>query len=117
MSSVRQGIRRCALTVAAAGLGLVACDAAPGSTSLDEVPPGTYDRTYSNDGSGPTGESDPATVSGFRLDKDLITVGQFRQFVAASVAGWIPAAGAGKHAHLNGGMGLANSGGPGYEPG
>jgi formylglycine-generating enzyme len=85
-------------------------------TSL-EVPGGVYDRTYANDGSEPTGEADPAWVSGFRLDKYLVTVGRFRQFVAASSAGWAPAPGSGKHAHLNGGLGLADSGGPGYEPG
>ena len=56
-------------------------------------------------------------MSGFRLDKYLATVGRFRAFVAASVAGWVPAAGSGKHVHLNGGQGLVNSGGAGYEPG
>jgi formylglycine-generating enzyme len=70
-----------------------------------------------NDGSGATGQADPAQVSGFMLDKYLITVGRFRRFVAASVAGWIPPSGSGKHAHLNGGQGLANSAGAGYEPG
>jgi formylglycine-generating enzyme len=82
-----------------------------------EVSGGTYDRTYTNDGSGPTGQSDPATVSGFRLDKYLVTVGRFREFVAATVAGWTPAPGSGKHVHLNGGNGLSNSGGNGYESG
>jgi formylglycine-generating enzyme len=82
-----------------------------------EVPGGTYYRTYTNDGSGATGEGDPASVSRLRLDKYLVTVGRFRRFVAASVAGWAPPAGAGKHAHLNGGQGLANSAGGGYEPG
>ena len=98
--------------------GLGTCGAARESccTSL-AVPGGTYSRTYENDGGGPTGEADPATVSGFRLDKYLVTVGRFRAFVAASVAGWVPAAGSGKHVHLNGGQGLANSGGAGYEPG
>jgi len=85
-------------------------------TSL-AVPAGTYSRTYTNDGSGPTGEADPAQIGAFRLDKYLITVGRFRQFVAATAAGWAPARGAGTHTHLNGGQGLANSGGPGYEPG
>ena len=56
-------------------------------------------------------------MTGFRLDNYEVTVGRFRQFVAASVAGWIPPAGSGKHAHLNGGQGLANSAGVGYEPG
>jgi formylglycine-generating enzyme required for sulfatase activity len=60
----------------------------------------------------------PATVSAFRLDKYEVTVGRFRQFVAAVVAGWTPDLGAGKHTHLNAGMGLAN-GDPaaGYEAG
>ena len=78
---------------------------------------GTYDRTYSNDGTGPTGAVDPASVSAFRLDRYLITVGRFRQFVADSVAGWVPPAGAGKHAHLNQGRGLIDSAAGGYEPG
>ena len=83
---------------------------------------GTYYRTYTNSGNGPTGESDPASVSGFRLDKYEVTVGRFRQFVTAwdGGSGWLPTEGSGKHSHLNGGEGLANSGRPGivsYEPG
>jgi formylglycine-generating enzyme len=122
-------------------LGLAGCDTKPASTttaascavnaagtekcgangdsccgSLD-VPGGTYSRTYTNDGSGATGQADPASISGFRLDTYLVTVGRFRQFVAASAAGWIPPAGAGKHRHLNGGQGLADSASPGFEPG
>jgi formylglycine-generating enzyme required for sulfatase activity len=91
-------------------------------TSL-EVCGGTYFRTYTYDadsGFGPTGEADPATVSGFRLDKYLVTVGRFRQFVAAwkGGSGYVPPAGSGKHSYLNGGKGLANSGtGGGFEPG
>jgi formylglycine-generating enzyme required for sulfatase activity len=82
------------------------------------VPGGTYDRTYANTGSGPTGVADPATVSGFRLDKYLVTVGRFRQFVAAwnGGRGYTPPAGSGRHVHLNGGMGLNATAG-GYEPG
>ena len=97
-------------------------------TSL-EVEGGTYYRTYDStfgpavvdaDG-GPTGEADPATVSAFRLDKYLVTVGRFRQFVNAVLppdggAGWLPSPGSGKHLHLNSGNGLAATGG-GYEPG
>jgi formylglycine-generating enzyme required for sulfatase activity len=100
---------------AAGGPGLTNCG--PGGsgnesccTSL-EVQGGTYYRTYTNTGSGPTGEADPAMISGFRLDKYLVTVGRFRQFAAAwnNGSGWLPAAGAGKHTHLNGGYGLVNS--------
>jgi len=81
---------------------------------------GTYYRTYANSGSGPTSEADPATVSGFRLDKYLVTVGRFRQFVTAwnGGSGYTPPAGSGKHTHLNGGRGLENSGSAGtYETG
>jgi sulfatase modifying factor 1 len=85
--------------------------------SLD-VPGGTYYRTYTNDGSGPTGEADPAAVSSFRLDKYAVTVGRFRQFLSAwnSGNGYTPPAGSGKHTHLNDGNGLAATGG-GFEPG
>ena len=103
-----------------------------------EVQGGTFYRTYANDGGGPTGETDPATVSNFRLDKYLVTVGRFRQFVTAVLpdggAGWtgdggfpdgglrwVPEPGSGKHAHLNEGSGLANepnvTSGQTYEPG
>jgi len=59
----------------------------------------------------------PATVSSFQLDKFEVTVGRFRNFVAAVVGGWTPASGSGKHTHLNSGAGLANSAGGGNEPG
>ncbi len=47
--------------------------------------------------------SDPqfvTQVADFRLDKFEITVGRFRNFVDAVVAGWTPAAGSGKHTYL-----------------
>jgi formylglycine-generating enzyme required for sulfatase activity len=63
-------------------------------------------------------EADPATVSSFRLDKYLVTVGRFRQFVSAWKSGWAPAPGSGKHTQLNGGRGLEDSNNPGtYETG
>jgi formylglycine-generating enzyme len=107
---------------AAGGLGLTNCG--PGGSGTEscctslEVTGGTYYRTYTNDGSGPTGEADPAAVSSFRLDKYAVTVGRFRQFVSAwdNGNGYTPPAGSGKHAHLNNGNGLAATGG-GYEPG
>jgi len=70
--------------------------------------------TYTNDGSGATGEAEPAVVSDFRLDKYLVTVGRFRNFVAAwnGGSGYAPPAGSGKHTHLNGGKGLVDSGNP-----
>jgi formylglycine-generating enzyme required for sulfatase activity len=77
--------------------------------SLD-VTGDTFNRTYRNSGSGPTGLADPATVSSFRLDKYLVTVGRYRQFAAAWTGGWMPTAGAGKHTYLAGG-GLAMTAG------
>jgi formylglycine-generating enzyme required for sulfatase activity len=106
-------------------------------TSL-EVTGRTFDRTYDphllNDGGttvgvavaadgGPIGEAAPATVSSFRLDKYLVTVGRFRQFINALTPpdggiGWLPSPGSGKHTHLNGGAGLVDTGPTGgYEPG
>jgi formylglycine-generating enzyme required for sulfatase activity len=82
---------------------------------------GTFSRSYDGVSTTCHGANclDPqyvATVSDFRLDKYEVTVGRFRKFVDAVVAGWRPAAGSGKHTHLNGGNGLAASGG-GFEPG
>jgi len=97
------------------------CGAANDSccTSLT-VPGGTYYRTYTNDGGGPTQEANPASVSTFRLDKYEVTVARFRQFVLAwdRGSGYRPPPGSGKHEYLNGGKGLANTGvGGGYETG
>jgi sulfatase modifying factor 1 len=106
-------------------------DCAPGGSGTEscctslQVTGGTFYRTYANSGSGPTSEADPATVSSFRLDKYLVTVGRFRQFVNAVAppdgsAGWTPAGGSGKHTHLNDGRGLvdvADDAGVTYEPG
>jgi formylglycine-generating enzyme required for sulfatase activity len=57
-------------------------------------------------------------VGSFSLDKYLVTVGRFRQFVAAwnNGCGWLPSQGSGIHTHLNGGQGLANTAG-GHETG
>jgi hypothetical protein len=85
------------------------------------VAEGVHVRTYTNDGTGPTGEAHPATVSTFRLDEYLVAVGRFRQFANAVLppdggVGWLPSPGSGKHTYLNGGNGL-NAIGGGYEPG
>jgi sulfatase modifying factor 1 len=95
-------------------------DTCPGGTGTEScctslgVDGGTFYRTYVNPGSGPTNESDEASVSDFRLDKYLVTVGRFRQFFGAwNDAGYRPAASSGKHAYLNDGGGLANSADPG----
>jgi formylglycine-generating enzyme len=96
---------------AAGGAGLTDCGAGgSGSESCctsPEVCAGTYYRTYTNSGSGATGEAEPATIDGFRLDKYLVTVGRFRRFLSSWSADWMPLAGSGKHTHLNGGLGLA----------
>jgi formylglycine-generating enzyme required for sulfatase activity len=86
-----------------------------------------FNRTYDLDDGGlplappdggALGQADPAQVSAFRLDKYLVTLGRFRQFVAAwnGGAGYTPAQGSGTHTHLNAGKGLSATGG-GYEPG
>jgi len=79
-----------------------------------EIVGGTYLRSY--DGFTYTDDTNPATVSSLRLDQYEVTVGRFRQFVGAVVGGWLPAAGSGKHTHLNAGQGLVATGG-GYETG
>lgn len=79
------------------------------------VPAGTFLRGY--DSVTYTDQSHPASLSNYRLDKYEATVGRFRAFVAAWLAGWRPMPGAGKHAHLNNGMGLATVDGAGHEPG
>jgi formylglycine-generating enzyme len=94
------------------GAGSESCCTSP------EVTGGTYYRAYVNTGTGATALANPASVTGFRLDKYFVTVGRFRSFVNAWSAGYTPAAGSGKHAHLNGGRGLTNSTNAGtYEPG
>ena len=83
-----------------------------------EVAGGSYYRTYTNSGSGTRGQADPATISGLRLDKYLVTVGRFREFVTAwnNGAGYTPPVASGKHTYLNNGNGLNATGG-GYETG
>jgi formylglycine-generating enzyme required for sulfatase activity len=123
------------VSCAAGGDGLTNCGSSHESccTSL-AVSGGSFYRTYDSvneaDGGfvlapdgGPTALADPATVSGFRLDKYDVTVGRFRKFVSAVLSpdgglGWAPPAGSGKHTHLNGGQGVVSSGSPGtYETG
>jgi formylglycine-generating enzyme required for sulfatase activity len=103
----------------ASGAGRTNCgDGSESCCASLAVKGGTFYRTFSNSGTGATGEADPATVSSFRLDKFLVTVGRFREFVGAwkGGAGYVPAPGSGKHTHLNGGKGLTATAG-GYEPG
>lgn len=70
---------------------------------------------------GPVDSSATAPIiSSFRLDRFEVTVGRFRAFREAWDAGWRPEVGSGKHAHLNGGLGLRAINAMGvldYEPG
>src|SRR5271165_2113859 len=85
-----------AASCAASGSGLTDCG--PGGSGTEsccmslEVPGGTYYRTYTNDGDGGTGLVAPATVTGFRLDKYVVTVGRFRQYIDYLVDGGSPPA-------------------------
>jgi formylglycine-generating enzyme required for sulfatase activity len=72
---------------------------------------------------GTFGRLSSVTVSDFRLDKYLVTVGRFRQFVTAWRGGYVPPPGSGKHTFLNGGRGLVDgtappdAGSPSFETG
>jgi formylglycine-generating enzyme required for sulfatase activity len=133
-SDVDSGSTETSPSCAPGGEGMTTCPVGTGGDSCCdslEVIGGTFYRAYNlvyNDAGvevleppedgGATDLADPATVSDFRLDKYDVTVARFRQFVMASANGWVPSAGSGKHTHLNGGNGLANSGpGGGYEMG
>jgi formylglycine-generating enzyme len=87
----------------------------PSATPVDQdccssplVSGGTFNR--SND------LNHPANLTSFRLDRFEVVVGRFQRFVNAWVSGYRPSAGDGKHAHLNTGTGLVETGG-GYESG
>jgi formylglycine-generating enzyme required for sulfatase activity len=72
---------------------------------------GAYSRAFdAGPDGGATAPSAPATVSSFRLDEYEVTVGRFRQFVAATRAGWAPDANTGIHTQVNGGKGLEQVG-------
>jgi formylglycine-generating enzyme required for sulfatase activity len=72
----------------------------------EHVTGGNFYRSY--DGVTFNDQSYPATVSDFWLDRFEVTVGRFRNFVAAWNGGWRPRTGYGKHTHLNDGNGLVN---------
>jgi formylglycine-generating enzyme required for sulfatase activity len=79
------------------------------------IPGGSFLRDYDGQFNGDS--SHPATVSPFVLDAYEVSVARFRRFTAATVAGWMPPAGSGKHLQLNGGAGLSVQGTDSYEPG
>src|SRR5580700_4095697 len=72
--------------------GVSSCGAGESCCTSLNVVGGTFLRSY--DGATFTDASHPATVSTFRLDKYEVTVGRFRRFVEAVVAGWGPPNGA-----------------------
>lgn len=81
------------------------------------VPGDTFYRSY--DGVSPDymSKAYPAAVSSFKLDQFEITVGRFREFVAAATTDWRPEAGSGKHTHLNDEQGLLNKANDSFEAG
>ena len=85
-----------------------------GCCATTTVPSGSFLRDY--DGVDSTDNTLSASISAFVLDKFEVSVSRFRRFVTASVAGWKPATGSGKHSYLNGGRGLVAIAG-GYEGG
>jgi formylglycine-generating enzyme required for sulfatase activity len=94
-------------------------DGAHDCCGAHDLPAGSFLESY--DGVAALDGTHPASVSAFRLDDDEVTVGRFRQFVAAVVnqPAWLPPAGSGKHLQVSGGMGLASAadGGPSLESG
>jgi formylglycine-generating enzyme required for sulfatase activity len=90
------------------GSGAESCCTSP------EVTGGTFylsdDLLIGEDGGSTIDVADPASVSGFRLDTYLVTVGRFRQYVnyLTSASGAPPANSSGIHTHVNGGLGLVS---------
>jgi formylglycine-generating enzyme len=77
------------------------------------VPGGSFSRSYDGVSTFANDAQYEATLSDFRVDKYEVTVGRFRAFVDAVVAGWKPATGSGKHTHLKDG-GLNAGAEPGW---
>ncbi len=100
------------------GPGISDCGPGEACCATSPVPGGTFFLSYDGVTAGHTTQSHQASVSTFDLDVFDVTVGRFRKFVAAVVGGFDPAAGSGKHTHLHGGKGLADSSSAGaYETG
>jgi sulfatase modifying factor 1 len=94
-----------------AGPGISDCAPDGGSCCAGSIlPEGNLLRSYDGITPGYTNPSFLATVGSLWLDKYEITVGRYRRFVNAVVGGWQPAAGSGKHSHLNAGLGLQVAG-------
>jgi formylglycine-generating enzyme required for sulfatase activity len=93
------------------GPGISDCASGTGSCCAGSIlPEGNVLRSYDDVTPGYASAAFPATVASFWLDQYEVTVGRFRRFVTAVVGGWVPAAGSGKHSHLNAGQGLADDG-------
>jgi formylglycine-generating enzyme required for sulfatase activity len=104
------------ISCAGGGDGLSNCGAASKESCCASKPVtgGTFYRNY--DGVTFGGKNRSATIADYRLDRFEVSVGRFEKFISAWDGGYRPAAGSGKHVHLNGGSGLANVSG-GFEPG
>jgi len=101
----------------ATGPGLTDCgsDGARSCCSAAQVPGGDFFRSYDGISTNGATKDFPATVSAVAVDEYEVTVGRFRAFATAEVAGWRPATGSGKHSHLNGGKGLNGGTEPGWD--
>jgi formylglycine-generating enzyme required for sulfatase activity len=101
------------------GSGIADCPQGDSCCKTSPVSAGVFFLSYDGVSTGYTAQTNQATVSAFNLDDYDVTVGRFRNFVSAAVAGWVPAAGSGKHTHLASGNGLTNSAAatPTYEQG
>jgi formylglycine-generating enzyme required for sulfatase activity len=90
-----------------------------GCCRSEDVPTGTYYRTYVAGDAGLLGEAGAiATVGGFQLDDFEVTVNRFRNYASyLNDGGALPAEGTGKHAQLNAGLGLASTTPGVYESG
>ena len=115
-----------------AGVGVQSCngpvDGGPPESccTSNGLPGGSFDRSYDNHSTGWRNPAFKASVSAVRLDRFEVTLGRFRGFFAALTGsdagvdggnGWRPAAGSGKHTHLNGGQGLLDRSSGAYERG
>ena len=88
----------------ASGAGLSNCGAGEESCCASApVPGGAFILSYDGISENGLSKGSTATVSDVTVDRYEVTVGRFRAFVAAEVAGWRPSAGTGKHSELKGG--------------
>jgi formylglycine-generating enzyme required for sulfatase activity len=92
---------------ATAGPGRTNCGAVPGESCCASLPveAGAFYESFT---AGEMGGSQKAEVAALRIDKYLVTVGRFAEFVSAADAGYHPPEGSGRHAYLNSDAGLVS---------